>query len=302
MGIPGDIGVPATENLRLYLSQAILPRMKVSRNAPPLPPSGHRSHNIGLTTRPERCRRLEFMSQDLDVEIDVPNYISQVVPDHPLKDGDYDAEIGNAFRIPCNPTFDIPQPPIFPPTDLDCFASWLVYLPLTTVERAMHLVHPTSQPWSFVHQSGDMDDAHFKYYAWELAPCNPCTSGRKTTAIVMSMPPWSLTPTDLECFSACKEFPLFNESGRTRLKDDERIWGKLYDICVSRNCPYFVVTNYYGWVFGVFSKGWSTAFVGKVQKYDDREPTVLEHLLYWLSSSMNEPGTYRRPEWICNRL
>jgi len=160
----------------------------------------------------------------------------------------------------------------------------------------MHLVHPTSQPWSFVHQSGDMDDAHFKYYAWELAPCNPCTSGRKTTAIVMSMPPWSLTPTDLECFSACKEFPLFNESGRTRLKDDERIWGKLYDICVSRNCPYFVVTNYYGWVFGVFSKGWSTAFVGKVQKYDDREPTVLEHLLYWLSSSMNEPGTYRRPE------
>jgi hypothetical protein len=36
--------------------------------------------------------------------------------------------------------------------------------------------------------------------------------------------------------------------------------------------------------------------VGKVQTYADRTPTVLEHLLYWLSSSMNEPGTYRRPE------
>ena len=140
MGIPGDIGVPATENLRLYLSQAILPLMKMSRDAPQLPPSGHRSHNIGLTTRPERYRRLQSMSQDLciDVEVDVPNCmhpdyshlwrtsplnsitldISQVVPETPLKD---DSQTGIEICVPCNPTFDIPQPHIlkFPPTDLD---------------------------------------------------------------------------------------------------------------------------------------------------------------------------------------
>ena len=69
------------------------------------------------------------------------------------------------------------------------------------------------------------------------------------------------------------QFPLFSEAGRARFNDDQRIWGKaspsigsvpshspdcapqLYDICVARECPYFVVTNYYGWVFGVFSKG-----------------------------------------------
>ncbi|KAI9446481.1 hypothetical protein H4582DRAFT_1906054 [Lactarius indigo] len=298
MGIPGDIGVPATENLRLYLSQATLPLMKMPRNAPQLPPSGHRSHNIGLTTRPERYRRLEFVSQDLgiDVDVDVPNYICRVVPEHPLKEEDYDSETGNAIRIPCNPFFDIPQPHMIPPTDLDRFASWLVNLPLQTAERAMHLVHPKSRSWSFVYRNGDMDDAHFKYYAWELAPSISNPNGQETTTIVMAMPPWTLTPTDLQCFSACKEFPVFNESGRIRFKDDERIWGKLYDICVSRNSPYFAVTNYYGWVFGVFSKGWSTAFVGKVQKYADVTPTILEHLLYWLSSSMDEPGTYRRPE------
>jgi hypothetical protein len=50
-----------------------------------------------------------------------------------------------------------------------------------------------------------MDDAHFKCYAWELASSIPSTSGRKTTAIVMAMPPWALTPTDLQCFAACKE-------------------------------------------------------------------------------------------------
>jgi hypothetical protein len=73
MGIPGDIGMPATENLRLYLSQATLPLMKIPRNAPPLPPSGHRSHNIGLTTRPERHRRLESVrALTVDVETVVP--------------------------------------------------------------------------------------------------------------------------------------------------------------------------------------------------------------------------------------
>ena len=152
--------------------------------------------------------------------------ISQVVPDHPLKEGDYDSETGNGISIPCNPAFDIPQPPIHPPTNLDwcdpspvahssdpipdasppSFANWLVYLPLKTVERVMHIVHPKSQQCTFVHQNGDMDDAHFKYYAWELAPYIPSTSGcRETTTIVMAMPPWTLTPTDLQCFSACKE-------------------------------------------------------------------------------------------------
>ena len=30
---------------------------------------------------------------------------------------------------------------------------------------------------------------------------------------------------------------------------------QLYDICIAKDSPYFVVTNYYGWVFGVFSRG-----------------------------------------------
>ena len=151
---------------------------------------------------------------------------SKKVPDQPLDDGDHDSETGNAILIPCNPTFDIPQPHMMPPTDLDrcdilserltefqdliasiffSFASWLVYLPLQTTERVLHLVHPHSRNWAFVAQSGDMDDPHFKSYAWELAPCVPSTSGRKTTVIVMAMPPWVLTPADLQCFATCKE-------------------------------------------------------------------------------------------------
>ncbi len=46
----------------------------------------------------------------------------------------------------------------------------------------------------------------------------------------------------------------------------------------------------------VIFTGWSTAFVGNVQKYADHTPTILEQLVYWLSSSMDEAGAYRRPE------
>ena len=38
------------------------------------------------------------------------------------------------------------------------------------------------------------------------------------------------------------------------------------------------------------------AVIGEVQTYKDDKPTILQHLVYWVSSSMNEPGTYRRPE------
>ena len=42
--------------------------------------------------------------------------------------------------------------------------------------------------------------------------------------------------------------------------------------------------------------GWSVARVGEVQAYAGSAPTILEHLLYWISSSMHKPGTYHRPE------
>jgi hypothetical protein len=44
---------------------------------------------------------------------------SNKVPDQPLEGGDHDPETGNAILIPCNPTFDISQPHMMPPTDLD---------------------------------------------------------------------------------------------------------------------------------------------------------------------------------------
>jgi hypothetical protein len=41
---------------------------------------------------------------------------------------------------------------------------------------------------------------------------------------------------------------------------------QLYDICIARDSPYFVVTNYYGWVFGVFSKGMQSKYFHAIVK------------------------------------
>jgi hypothetical protein len=43
---------------------------------------------------------------------------------------------------------------------------------------------------------------------------------------------------------------------------------QLYDVCIAKESPYFVVTNYYGWVFGAFSKGtwWPGSFPTEMRR------------------------------------
>ena len=50
-----------TKNLRYYTTAAILPPMKLPKEAPPMPLDGHRSHLNYLSVRPEPWRRLLAM-------------------------------------------------------------------------------------------------------------------------------------------------------------------------------------------------------------------------------------------------
>ena len=63
-----------------------------------------------------------------------------MVTDQPLEDEDVDPETGTAIRIPCNPTFDIPQPSMIPPADLDRYGR-----PLSDRQRSKDLKSPTLQ-------------------------------------------------------------------------------------------------------------------------------------------------------------
>ena len=130
------------------------------------------------------------------------------------------------------------------------------------------------------------------------------------------------------------QFPLFSEAGRARFNDDQRIWGKASphsSEAYRLTCPDsgatdlrhlrgqgmplfrrhqllrlgfrgilkgYVVEDFHsaGILICALVPGWSVARVGEVQAYAGSTPTILEHLLYWISSSMHEPGTYHRPE------
>lgn len=55
------MSVEPLDRLRAYLSQVVLPPMKLSPKAPQLPPSGHHSHKNTLSVVPQQYRLLEKM-------------------------------------------------------------------------------------------------------------------------------------------------------------------------------------------------------------------------------------------------
>jgi hypothetical protein len=38
------------------------------------------------------------------------------------------------------------------------------------------------------------------------------------------------------------------------------------------------------------------AFVSPVIQFNQKQPTILEHVIFWLSSAMRLPGTFRLPQ------
>lgn len=65
----------------------------------------------------------------------------------------------------------------------------------------------------------------------------------------------------------------------------------MWDMCTKQKCRFFVLTNYYQWVFGCFSEGWTSGFCTVVHSTENRDPSLLETLLFWVVSSMQLPDT-----------
>jgi len=55
------------------------------------------------------------------------------------------------------------------------------------------------------------------------------------------------------------------------------------------------VTTYVGWIFGAFSRGWTTAFVSRAYPCDSTDPTIVLALTYWLSCAMGCPDGWSVP-------
>ncbi|KAI0054043.1 hypothetical protein FA95DRAFT_1507578 [Auriscalpium vulgare] len=298
---PGSFGIDASDNLAAYFAMAQLPFIVGHKDVPKPPPEGHKSHLNSLRVRPERHRRLERI-----VHADpsrstrlVTAYAEKTIPDEdgPPLAGDIDPTSGRRLTVPCNPTFNVPKPKgVGPVNDKDSFEAWLLNMPLETTERAMHLVFPkqTYGYWRYnARHKGDADEDLVKIVTWETVVANrhdPRTIG----AVIFIQPLWVLADRDMKSFLACTSFPSFDQT--RELNSSERLWAKIYDSCIARHTPWFVLTNYNTWAFGVFSKGWTKAHIVHVCQNTAREPTVIQTLFYWLASSMHFPDTFVPPE------
>ncbi|KAJ6630775.1 hypothetical protein B0H10DRAFT_2160169 [Mycena sp. CBHHK59/15] len=300
-----------TDNLRCYLRETTLPPMTNDLAAPKMPPAGHKSHQNHLKVRPQAWRRLESIYSFKDISMDaiVVSWIDSEIPEESLGIDDEDPLNGERFTIPCPPIFNIPFHNERRPTDIMRLSPWLDNLPLMTVQRTLHLLYPETRPWGFIlSDENDSDRKLFQYFMWsptpsgvEMTPAMLAEVGRKSV-VVAFQPPWILSEQDLKEFSQCRSFPPFRVPGNafpTPLESKERLWAKMWDACVTRNTPWFVLTSYNQWVFGAFSAGWTAAFVTGVYNFDTFSPTVLEWLTFWVASAMRLKGWRQLPK-VCD--
>ncbi|KIK59898.1 hypothetical protein GYMLUDRAFT_44383 [Collybiopsis luxurians FD-317 M1] len=277
-----------------------------------MPPDGHKSHLNNLQVRPEAWRRLEniYSLANFGLEEIITAWIDVYLPEASLGLDDRDEDTGETLSIPCPGTdFDIAYQEERRPSDINRLAPWIDNLALMTVQRIIHLLHPNTHVWSFsLVEERDLDRKILRSYLWtvpEYVMEGLAEDDRKSiqysSVIVAFQPPWVLSKQDIKEFANCRAFPPFRKPGNafpTPLNSTHRIWAKIFDMCVAKNTPWFVLTSYTHWTFGMFSTGWTAAFISGVYEYSASSPTIAECLTFWIASAMRIARVLQYPK-VC---
>ncbi|KAF8587568.1 hypothetical protein K439DRAFT_1658990 [Ramaria rubella] len=299
-------------NLRLYLSQAKLPTMLLEYGSPAIQQSTRTSpHLFTLSPEPDSKRKLKLVLHLLPRVINkrIEMFILKNFPNKPIVGAaDHSYERPAHICIPA-PSFDIIFATPARMRDMRTMSAWME-MPLLTAERLMYIVWPeqtkgfclmTSQN---THSNG-LDDPLYKAYYWKKCRGIDQDDITQSTCkvIIAALAPWALSPIDMDDFMRIDQFPAFSVeqgvvNGPSKYNRAQKVWAKIWDDCTCKSCPYFVVSVYHGWVFGVFIKGWTTALISEVIRHTDEEPTVLQWLVFWIASSMGlsswKPPVLRR--------
>ncbi|KAI0781034.1 hypothetical protein BD413DRAFT_501975 [Trametes elegans] len=292
----------AHHDFQRYANAAVLPEMQLSPSLPPLPHPGHRSHMNRLAIQHEMYRRLEYMHAIEQFPQNVLEFCKNNLPVDSTGDADSDWEHGTAITVPAA-GFRIVDlvPPMGKPADVDRVMKWVVGYPLATVNHIMHLVHPETADYTV--QDGTDEDADKQLFLWAKwgRDENSITEARDAwyeSVMVFVQPPWILTKADLEAFVKAPSFPAPN--AQVPLKSHERVWAKVWDMCAQKHSRWFVLTSYYGWVFGAFSEARSVAFVSDVISWSSQSPTIVQCLYFWFSCAVGprirSAGPWTMPE------
>uniref|UniRef100_A0A0W0EXX7 Uncharacterized protein n=1 Tax=Moniliophthora roreri TaxID=221103 RepID=A0A0W0EXX7_MONRR len=303
------------DNLQEYLQTAQLPEMKLDHDAPQMPPFGHKSHLNDLAVRSESWRRLEsiYTLDEFGINRVILSWISEYVPKDPLQDvDDRDPITGERLAVPCPAAakFEIPFIAERRPKDIHRIINWIDNFPLMTVQRTIHLLRPDYLQWEFRlcnEANTSRDRGTFQHFLWSPPPevleslqQPELVKTQRKSVVVAFQPPWVLSPQDMKTFASCRAFPTHLAPGHmftiNPLKSEERIWAKLWDLCVTQQTPWFVLTSYNQWVFGMFSSGWTSALITGAYEWNSTCPTVIECLTFWLASAMGIATNIRYPK------
>lgn len=282
-----------SDDLQAYLRDAILPDLKYGKDAPSLPPTGHKSHCNTLSTRFKKCRHLtgiHYLGASFDEMLN--DWIKENVVKRSVSFRHEDRDTGEVLTVPSARKFKISTALPAPVTDCTRLSSWVNHFPLQTVQRVLHIMFPQTKDWSFTSNiTGSNDQEIFKEFYFTDTRALASLETGPNSVVVVCQPPWILSHEDMWQFTELKSLPVDN--GPLRAK--ERLWAKLWDISVRRQSAYFIVTSYQQWVFGVFSRGYTNAFVSPPVDAQSRNPTVLQAILYWLASALAVEDGYAAP-------
>ena len=229
---PGSSPLSPTENLRLYLSEAVLPTMIHGSSAPPMPPDGHKAHlnHLAIQAEDYRSRFVKIVVpkdknhfDDLVSECKpryypLSVYILRATPvvhtlprtklDHPTVDD----STGYAFTLPAK-GFDIPLPSVPRPTNVREVTPWVLTLPLQTMTRALHVAFPEAREWDVTYVNRDDGDATlWTTLVWRKTPppsnietffIKPGNPLEHCSVLFAVQPPWIMTPQDFKSFVRC---------------------------------------------------------------------------------------------------
>lgn len=163
--------------------------------------------------------------------------------------------------------------------------------PLATVNHMMHLVHPDTIDYIVQEGGNDGHDQGLIRWAYWGRDENTITEALDTwseSVMVFVQPPWILTQADMEAFVGCPtvghlffaiipHHSLDETVSSTNLtKENEELReavgkgglhrllcllhrvltrAQIWDLCTQKRSHWFVLTTYWGWVFGAFSPG-----------------------------------------------
>ncbi|KAJ7582994.1 hypothetical protein C8J56DRAFT_791555 [Mycena floridula] len=306
-----------TDSLRDYLRLSSLPCMINSPHAPAMPPPGHKSHLNHLAIIPThyRClvqvRQFRIDASELGDSILSETGLEQNVPNRALGVDDIDPETCHRLALPCpsKPAYDIPPTVMLKPESLEKVGAWIENLPLTTAARAFALMHPDKPGWEFTSVPGGKDGDIFRSFFWTLRdnPRRTFTPQEhieiaKQSVVVAYQPPWILSDQDMFEFCSSQDYPSYDQQYSEPFTSKARLWGKIWDTCVTSQCYYFVLTSYNKWAFGKFSEGYKDAYVTEAFDFNMQGPSIAELLLAWLIAPTDDDLKTRIVPEVCGEM